>query len=275
MPDMYSLIGRWWKQILMIVVLSLIVSSAIVFTKPQLYLSIATALPGNPLSADKSRVFSQNIEALYSDFGIADDLDMMVGTAQLDTIYLAVTDQFNLYDHYKLGDDSKGRQQAARKLKKNSRIIKSDYGELKVKVWNKDPKLSPQLANALMETLQQHLMSLQSQHNRQVLGMLRNSAADVRKNYDSLAVVGLPATASVEVKRKALAIQLQEFEKLISEYELSIASNPQVLRITERARPAIYPDKPRRAEILTATGILSLLFGLLLALVLDRKKDKT
>jgi uncharacterized protein involved in exopolysaccharide biosynthesis len=271
MPDMYSLISRWWKQILMLVVLSLIVSSVIVFTKPQLYLSMATALPGNPLSADKSRVFSKNIEALYSDFGMPDDLDMIVGTAQLDTLYLAVTDQFNLYDHYKLGSDSKGRLNAARKLKKNSRIIKSDYGELKIKVWNKDPNLSPQLANALMETLQQHLMNLQSQHNRQVLEILRRSAADAQKRYDSLETL---RSTSV-IRLKILSDQLQEYEKLISEYELSLASNPQVLRITERARPAIYPDKPRKAEIITATGILSLLFGLLLALLLDRKKQKT
>ena len=31
-----------------------------------------------------------------------DDLDMIIGTANLDTVYIAVTEQFNFSDHYKI-----------------------------------------------------------------------------------------------------------------------------------------------------------------------------
>ena len=150
MPQISFLFSRWWKQILFTVLICLVAAGTIVFLEPLQYLSVTTAVPGNALSADRSKIFNRNIEALYSDIGLPDELDVILGTGQLDTIYLAVTDQFNLFDHYKFArGDGEARHKSARKLKKNSKVIKSDYGELKVKVWDTDRNLAPQLANAL------------------------------------------------------------------------------------------------------------------------------
>src|SRR5690349_4517422 len=98
MPDITDLFKNWWKQILAVVVLSLIAVGLITFFKPRQYLSVATAVPASSYVSDKSKIFSENIQALYSALGEADDLDRVVGTAKLDTAYLAVTDEFNLYD---------------------------------------------------------------------------------------------------------------------------------------------------------------------------------
>jgi hypothetical protein len=102
MPDPFYLISKWWKYILAVVVVSIVTAAVIVFTKPSKYLSVATAVPANTISSDKARIFNENIELLYPGLGTAEDLDVIVGTGQLDTIYLFVTDQFNLYDHYKM-----------------------------------------------------------------------------------------------------------------------------------------------------------------------------
>ena len=121
MPDIFYLITKWWKQILLIVLLSAIIAGVIVFIKPLKYLSVATAVPANTLASDKARIFNDNIEALYSTLGSSDDLDIVIGTGQLDTLYLAVTDQFNLYDHYKISGEKDPRRKAALFLKKNCR----------------------------------------------------------------------------------------------------------------------------------------------------------
>src|SRR5574338_903896 len=105
MPDFFYLLSKWWKQILIVVLLSIITVGVIIFLQPSKYLSVATAVPASGIASDKSRIFSENIEALYSNLGTSDELDVMVGTGQLDTIYLAFTDQFNLYDHYKIQDE--------------------------------------------------------------------------------------------------------------------------------------------------------------------------
>src|SRR5437773_10777388 len=105
MPDIFYLVSKWWKQMLALVLISLVVAGIILFLQPRQYLSVATAVPANSLSADKAKIFNHNIEELYSNIGLPDDLDMILGTGQLDTVYLAVTDQFNLFDHYKISDD--------------------------------------------------------------------------------------------------------------------------------------------------------------------------
>ena len=51
-----------------------------------------------------------------------------------------------------------------------------------------------------------------------------------------------------------------------------VNSRPPVLLIVEKARAAYRPDKPRPIAVMLVTFFLSFLFGLLLALVLEKKK---
>ncbi len=263
MPDIFYLLSKWWKQVLAVVLLSLITAATINVLLPKKYLSVTTALPANSYLADKARIFNENIEALYSTMGTADELDMITGTGQLDTVYFAVTDQFDLSRHYTMSETGDAaRNKAASLLKKNSKVMKSEYGELKVKVWNKDKKLAPQLANAVMDKIQEIHSQLQNSNNRSILASLIAGSKKLKAHIDSTG----------DSKQQALVNQLQQYEKLIGEYQLMADSKPSALLIVERARTAGWPDKPKLLPVLLATGFLSLLFGLLVALVLERRK---
>src|SRR5689334_13034427 len=98
MPDIFDLIARWWKQMFFVVFLSLLAVGIITFLKPRKYLSTATALPVSAVLSDKAKIFNDNIQYLYSTLGSADELDRIIGTGNLDTLYLSVTRQFNLSD---------------------------------------------------------------------------------------------------------------------------------------------------------------------------------
>jgi len=250
MPDIFYLISRWWKQMLVVIIIALVTVGAIVFFLPTQYLSVATALPANPALADKSSVFSENIQIPSPSLGTEEELDVIVGTGQLDTIYRAVAIQYNLWDHYKTqetGDAAIGK--AAYLLKKNSSISKSGYGELKVKVWDTDKNLAPQLANALLDKLNEIHRLLQNLNNKIILSGLRMKMDSTGVIYDTL-----------------------KYKKVIEQYELLVDANPPALVIVERARPSLWPDKPKRTLILVSTGVLSFLFSLLVALVIERRK---
>ncbi len=265
MPDIIDLIRRWWKQMFAVVILSLLAVGVITFLKPQQYLSVATAVPANSFLADKSKIFNENIQNLYSTLGTPDDLDMIVGTSNLDTVYLAVTDDFNLFDHYKVSEKgSNARMKAALLLRGNTKVMKSEYGELKVKVWDTDKNLAPQLANAIIDKLQSIHQNLQSAGNETTLKGLITGKEKLQKKLDS-------AGASPE-KKPPIQVQLLQYEKIISEYQLMIDSKPLSLIMVEKARTSTWPDKPRRLQILTATGVLSLLFALFAALIMERRK---
>ncbi len=265
MPDITDLIRNWWKRILFVVLLSLIVIGAITFLQPRQYLSVTTALPASSFASDRSKIFNENIQALYSTLGTPDDLDMIVGTGNLDTVYLAVAGQFNLFDHYKLTEkDERALPKAAAILKKNTKVMKSEYGELKVKVWDTDKNLAPQLANTIMDKLGSIHQNLQSAGNEAALKGLLAGKIKLQVQLDSTGI-------TAETKN-ILVGQLQQYEKLIGEYQLMVDSKPPVLLVIEKAKPASWPDRPRRLQVLIATAVLSLLFAFLAALLMESRK---
>jgi uncharacterized protein involved in exopolysaccharide biosynthesis len=267
MPDIFDLIAGWWKRMLVVMVLSLLAVGAITFLKPSQYLSVTTAVPASSFASDKGKIFNENILALYSTLGSSDDLDRILGTATLDTVYLFVADQFNLFDHYKM-NGANARTKAASLLKKNTKVMKSEYGELKVKVWDTDNNLAPQLANAILDKLQLIHSNLQSAGNESTLKGLQEGKMKMQLQLDSITGVSEP----LNERKTTLQGQVQQYEKLISEYQLMVDSKPPVLVVVEKAKPSIRPDRPRRLQIMIATAVLSFLFALLAALVMERKK---
>ena len=264
MPDLFYLISKWWKQIALLVAICSILVLAILMLQPKKYLSQATALPANSALSDKARVFNNNIEALYSSLGSPDELDMIVGTAQLDTIYLFQADSFSLATHYKI-NGANARMKAAKRLHKHTQVTKSGYGELKVKVWDNDRHMSAQLANAIMQKLQSMHQALINENNVSTLASLRHSQQLLMANPDSNSK--LPAWKQAHVIK-----QLEQYEELINEYSLMADSRPLALLTIENARPAIKPDKPRIVAIMLATVVLSLIFAILSVLLIEKSR---
>ena len=277
MPDLFDLFIRWWKQILFLVVITVIVTAIIVLLTPKKYLAAATALPASGYNADKTGVFSQNLQNLYSALGTADDLDMVLGTAHLDTIYCAVADELDLASYYGIDkSDTNSARKAASILKKRTRVVKGDYGELKVKVWDGDAKRAALFANAIMEKLEQVQQDIQIINNNILLSKISEQYAqkklDFEKISDSIQHTNSQTTSDLlNVHKSSLLQQLAEYEKLLDQYKLMVSAKPHALIIIERAVPPLKADRPRAIEVMVGAGVLSLFFGVLAALILERR----
>ncbi len=266
MPGIFTLIRNWWKPILLLLLLSLTAVGVIVFTKRPEYRSVATAVPASAYRSDKASIFNNNIEQLYTALGTPDDLDLVVGTGKLDTVYLAVTALFNLQDHYKMseqGDAAKNK--AALLLKKNSSVTKSEYGELKVSVWDTDKNLAPQLANAVMKQLQTMHQYLQHAGNEASLQSLTAMKERLVKEMD---------VATDAESKGTIAGRLAYTDKLIGEYQLILSNKSLALIVVENAKASDWPDRPKRIQWMLGTALLALLFSLLLAAFLESRKNK-
>jgi uncharacterized protein involved in exopolysaccharide biosynthesis len=278
MPDLFDLIWRWRKQIFLLMLATTIITTAIVLFIPKRYSATATALPVPAYATDKTSLFSQNLQSLYSSIGLPDDLDKIVGTAHLDTVYRSVIAQFNLMEHFGIDKTSAAAiQKAASILKKHTKVIKSDYGELKVKVWDVDKKLAADLANDIMDKLQQIHQDIQSLNNIMTLSKINEEytkkKTDYKKWTDSMVHVSSAIDLDLlNVRKTSWLQQLQEYEKLTSQYQLMVDVKPQALIIVEKATPAIEADQPRSMQIIVAAAVLSLFFGVLAALFLEQKK---
>lgn len=284
MPDLVSVFFKRWKLIAGITFIAVVIALIFGLLSPKKYLSVATALPANSVTADKARIFNSNIEGLYSDVGSPDELDKIEGTAALDTIYIAASKEFHLNQHYSMPLTVDGSYKAAMFLKRSSRINRSGYGDLKVKVWDKDKNEAAHLANFLMQQLQLLHQHLQNENNVAILKKLKQEYESKQQEYlqlaDSLNSPGSTSSLNllsakkeiIKTRMAALQDQLKQFEEIIGEYQLAVNSGSPVLLIVENARPALSADKPDILSTLLFTLFGALLFSYLLALFVESKK---
>ncbi|HVK96325.1 MAG TPA: hypothetical protein VM368_00840, partial [Flavisolibacter sp.] len=181
MPDLFTIVFRWWKFIVLTTVAATAIALVASLLSSKKYLSTATALPANSLLADKARLFNTNIESLYSELGTVDELDKIEGTATLDTIYIATVNELNLVDHYGIEANGEAAYKAALRLKKETNINKSAYGELKIKAWDKDQNLAAQIANSLLQNIQQLHQNVQVSHTRALIEKIKDEYSNKQK----------------------------------------------------------------------------------------------
>ncbi|QEC57591.1 hypothetical protein [Flavisolibacter ginsenosidimutans] len=298
MPDLFLVIARRWRLMLLLTLASTLAALIASLLSPKLYLGTTTALPVNTMVNDKARIFNQNIETLYSEIGTADELDKIEGTAKLDTVFLAVAAAQHLATHYNLDRAANDAlEKAALRLRKNSDISRTGYGELKVKVWDKDNEMAATLANALMQTINAIHERLQTENNRTVLQKLQEAYTQKLNEVSNIENEGLAfktapeiqtlnpqavrdsllkntkrltgATVQLDENRK----ELQDYLRLINEYELAVKTNPKVLLVVEQARPSPWYDRPKTAMNALLAFLASLLFSFLLAVYVESRKE--
>jgi hypothetical protein len=274
MPDIFSILRKWWKMIVGITVITTIVAAIFLSFLPKQYLSVVTALPASNVESDKARIFNGNIETLYPNIGTPDDLDKVIGTSKLDTLYYSLVRKHNLvsYYHYEnIKDYQKALYKAMMHVKSSTSVGKSEYGELKIKCWDGSPHMAATLANSLFSELQELHQQLENRSNAITFLNLQTRYKSLQKSFGSDSATSLPVEVN-EISRKNRQEQIAQYEKLISEYQLMIDANPQVLLLVEAGRPAVKADKPNWTQLLFLTFFAALLFALALAILLETTK---
>jgi tetratricopeptide (TPR) repeat protein len=277
MPDLLIILSRWWKFIIGLTAGAVILAFIITLLLPKQYLSTTTALPANSLVADKARILNANIEALYPEIGLPDELDKLEGTAALDTLFIAVANEFKLDEHYHIHASYESIDKAVLKLRKNSNISRTGYGELRVKVWDVDRNIAAAMANSFMSKLQALHQHLQNENNLVVLQRLKEAYASKEKlfnNYSDSVVKTGTAQELMAAQKATILEQLKQYQLAMDQYELAIKTNPPVLLSVEKARPAIWSDRPKIFQILVLTAIAAFLFSFLLAVSFESRNKK-
>lgn len=122
---------------------------------PPEYLSEASLLPSNSKLMDKQRLFGNNIQELYSAYGNAEDLDRLFATMHSSAVINQVADSLKLVDHYHLDNKKNAKSLTQKKLENHIKLQRSEYGELRLRVWDRDPAIANAIANTLINKTQQ------------------------------------------------------------------------------------------------------------------------
>lgn len=277
--DVSYLIKKEIKQLLVFVFIVLCISTIVLFLVPKYYKSTAIIVAANPALADKARLFNNNIQGLYSNFGSGDDLDRIEGIANLDTTYAALVAEFNLTDYYKLKDENAQlkKRKAIINLKDDIQLQKTELGQFKIMVTTKNKNLSANIANKMVLITKQKIENIWQMNYQFSLDKINASIKELEDSVATInqflqnADVNSSAALPYTNKREAFLQQLKQYYTTANEFKLAINSNAPALYIIENATPAAKHDKPKKLITLFSIAIISFVFACL-RIVLVRKK---
>lgn len=252
--DILDIVKRNRRFLLLAIFLPTVAALIVSLIIPKLYLSKASVLPANSRFSDKSRYTAEEITELYSVFSSGDDLDRLYATARSWPVMMKMVDSFRLVKHYKIRQaDEKGREEALRFFRTRCGIYKTEYGEMHIKVTDRDRLLAADIANAMvLETERAH----QDLYRNYYATTLRNleSAYALMKDSESGVLTGdstrLPAGTPTH--------QLDYYRRAMTDIRMALLTPPPALVMLEKAIPSVKAESPKVWVNVAATFLISL-----------------
>lgn len=199
---------------------------------PEEYLSEASLLPSNSKLMDKQRLFGENIQELYSAYGNSEDLDRLFATMHSSAVINGVSDSLDLVEHFDLTNRKNGKALAQKKLEKNIKLVRSEYGELRLQVWDKSPTKAEQIANGLIGKTQQVFDDMFRLYYERSIGNLNEEL----KTRNAL----LKQDSSLDLKAEQVKIRSR-----ISEYQITKLNPPAAFFVMEKPYQSVIADRPK------------------------------
>jgi len=272
LTDVAEVLKRRRNFIILFVFLASIIAAILVFfIIPKKYRSTAVVVAANPVLADRAHLFNENIEGLYSRFGTEDDINRLLGIANLDTTYKLLVDKFNLVKYYEIkGDDAAlNQRKAIAELREDMNLMKTELYQLKVSATTKDKLLSASLANYMVEVMQQMIQDLWRKSHETTLQKLVMSSNNLAQEYNS---ADSSETEWSQIKRQGILQQLQQNERIINQYKLAAANNTAALMVLEKAYPSAKADQPQKLLIIFGAFISALAFSIIGVLIFESRQ---
>lgn len=259
----FQLIHEYRARLLLMIASVSAIALVISLLLPNEYMSQTSILPANSKMMDKQRLFSENIQELYSAYGNSEDLDRLYATMRSNEVLNIVADSFNLNAHYKLNNVKNGRIKTYKKFRKNLELLKTEYGEIRVRVWDRDSLMASSLANAI-------IARTKDVSEKMFTGFYDQSIA--RMKNELLVKSALSLSDSDIVQSNVLKQELAIIRNRMTEYQVALLNPPPALFVLEKAVPSPIADQPNiLLNVLVSFLVASFCSLLWLAIIYSRK----
>lgn len=244
------LVWRYRKQILLMVLTAIVLAVIISFLMPKQYLSEASVLPVNSKMMDKQSLFGRNsVLDLNSAYGSSDDLDRITAIMHSAAVLHQVVDSLGLTKHY----DIKGidqRQKARKQLDKSLTLRRSEYGDLQIRVWDKDPAMAKKITEQLLKHTQDVFDKLYVEYYDRNIRLFQQELN--RIDVDSIQKMTITESQ-----------RIQFIKDKIIESGMARVNIPPAFFVLSAPVQAELPDKPRMLVNIAAAVFAALLTMLL------------
>lgn len=270
LDELFSRVRRHSRFLILIVFLPVLTAIILSLVLPKEYLSRSSILPVNSRLSDKARFSSDEIAELYSAFGTGDDLDRLYATARSASVIMKMVDSFNLTGYYRLHNKkSFAREAAAKELTSSIDIRKTEYGELQIRVWDKEPQMASYICNAIVDRIDKI-------HKELYQDFYAGSVKKMEQIYSQKLSAARAAEPALEKNDSSqfLPDELAAYRKSITDFRMAMQNPPPTLMVLEKAYPSVKPDKPKLLLNVVLTFLVSLFTGLAAVLLFTSDKSR-
>ncbi|MBX7108217.1 MAG: hypothetical protein K1X61_06165 [Chitinophagales bacterium] len=305
--EFLKLIIKWRKPLL--IVMGIGVLGSIVITDPHImppyYESVSLIYPLNPNLTQSSNLFGDNAQGY---FGTSADVDRILSIAGSVPLKMYIVKKFNLFQHYKIDSvNSKYPVEAVLKeLHNNYSFEKNDRGAIEVTVYDRDPQVAADMANAIVAKIDETNQALLNDNKQKILSIyevkLKEKQSQLQALGDTIfklkqeyslysSIQDLPgqisklraekgagfdqATERVKVLEEQKKGAIRELNNNMIEYEqykATINSTVPTVYVLEKAFKAERKSKPIRWLIVLGTLIGSFVLTSIAILMIERFK---
>ena len=269
--DLFDILKKRKRFILLMVVVPTMVAFLLNILMTREYFSKTSILPANSRFSDKSRFTAEEITELYSVFSSGDDLDRLYATARSYPVMMKMVDSFGLVKHYRIKKtDERGREAALKEFHEQCGIFKTEYGEIHIKVWDRDRILAADIANAMVaQTEKAHQQLYRDYYSTSLEKLERAYATLLDSEKDVMAKDTARISGSIAYK------QLDYYRRAMTDLRMALLNPPAALMVLEKAIPSVKPDRPKVLVNVVATFLVSLFTAVAAALLLPAFNKKS
>ena len=306
MDNDYNLLGvirvllKWKNQILIATLGAGILAAGYSwFFMDDYYKSYATLYPINLAYNDRAAIF--NMEQIDY-YGSKEDVNRVLTITQSGPIEDHIIDKYKLAEHYKISKEKKfWRTKVQKEFESNYRSIKTDQGAIELSLYDTDAKLAVDILNDIINLTDSIYRSSITLSKKQQLAtfskQLEDRARMIKEYGDTLAILGKQSNIVVKAgfdktdliegsdlhavqvykaiyaKQKNALIELNENSNIKEQIENSLQNDSKSLAVIDVPVEADKKDKPVRSLICITAMLLTFVFTVFGALLVDQIQE--
>jgi capsular polysaccharide biosynthesis protein len=271
-----------WRKPLIIVTVIVAIGSCIFswFFMPNYYKSTVNFYPSNPIMTDRQVLFSQSSGEIEIDyFGSASDVDRILTIANTSGIIDYIINKYKIMEHYNIDSTKEmARYNTKKEFLSNYSAIETEYGAIEISVWDQDKNLAMEIANHIVETIDNHNKQILLRDKKLVITTFKEQLKE-KEIYVSLLVDSIGRMKKSGVQGEMIIVlegkltgaveDLTNTKKILEQNQTSVNTDFSTVHVTEEAFPAIRKDRPVRSLIVIGITLGTFFFMVILAVLTE------
>jgi hypothetical protein len=304
--DILKIALKWKKQIIGFAILTSLIASVYLLFQRNEYKAYGSFFPSSAVISGRINLFRETQQEWLDYFGNEDEVDRAYVIGNSTSTISHLIEKFDFAKHYNIDvvNDKNGAKKVYKKFVKKFSLTRSGYKHIEINFIDRDADLAYKVVNEAMYKTEDVFRELYKNINTQLAKAIDNrsdSIADQLKIYtDSLIqlrvkyniydivspgrnnimlgsakgtglnyATGLEHIQNVEEVKDKLAISKAKYLSLSNEFKTSTYKGFPMINVVQWATPNGPKAGPFRIISVLSTFVLSIFFGILLAILVE------